>query len=513
MISRLRILGSFATALLLSGCGGDPEAEVGTVGQAVQDSRPVWERTMKVSVNESLVNQFADGLVGTRAWVETILADVTNRYSDPKFNGRIVFTLSELYVYPDEDSLEPATVNHPNTMLGLIFNSVGKGTYGGEECAKNAYITFDGSVYDQLPWGATGGIAHELGHAQGLGDIYRIGVLAQYNPFNHEAFDIPPTLMADHGINPVQWDALSVGIMNYLDGDVGWCRFSLSYFPSRSGARVVDSAGAPVSGASVKYYPVRWTCDAVWCNYVDTTPYVIGTTNAAGEFVWTQNPFIDGDQWTGGFFAGNSLVEVRKGNAVTYQYLPIWDPMLAYFAGASEFMQLFTISPSPIQLEAEHMVGDGDAPTNNMVMPFLRVRNVGTSPVNLDDIVVEYYTREPGLNVLSLAADIWYFYGGDHNHSNPVGDAHMGFSRLPPSASYADTKARLTFTGGHVLAPGQAALVKLGYHARDYRYNFAELDDWSYTTSNGTYNPAPRVVIRDAATGALLAGTPPPGAL
>ena len=491
----------------VAGCGADADGPVGTYSQKVTDSRPIWERTVKVAVNDSLVAQFSDGVTGATAWAQQILDEVTMRYSDPAFDGRIVFTMAELYVYPDDQATASATISHPNATVGLIFNSVGNGWYGGAECAQNAYITFTGSVGSQLTWDALGGIAHELGHAQGLGDIYRIGVLAGNNPFNGEPFDTPPSIMEAHWINPVQWDFFNVAIMNYLDGDIGSCRFSLDYFPPQSGVRVVDDTGAPVAGASVRFYPVQWTCDSASCNYVSTTPYLTGTTDSAGQYVWEYNPFIVDDPTYGrGFFTANTLVEVAMGGAVSYQYLPLWDPMMAFFDGQSEFMQEFSLTIPDLALSVEHRPGDGDGPDNNIVIPFLQVSNTGPDSVSLDELALEYYSNEPALDIASLQSELWYFYAGDRDYTNPIGDVAVSFSELSGSA---DVVASITFSGGHELAPGETLVLKWAYHASDWSYNFGETDDWSYTANNGTYNPAPNVVVRDVTSGNVIAGNPP----
>lgn len=137
---------------------------------------------------------------------------------------------------------------------------------------------------------------------------------------------------------------------------------------------------------------------------------------------------------------------------------------------------------------------------DNSIQSQIRIKNSGSTPVDLSNLVLEYYTYDPNANVNNLRCDIYYCSAGYVSAS---------FKKLPfvmGNSSYkADLVTEISLSG--TLGANQEMSLQYGTHSADWQYMFNETDDWSRVT--GSANTSSNIVIRNKVTGEILSGNMP----
>lgn len=140
---------------------------------------------------------------------------------------------------------------------------------------------------------------------------------------------------------------------------------------------------------------------------------------------------------------------------------------------------------------------------DNIIKPIIYVKNIGTQTVNLSDIIIEYYSYNPGLDTSLLTTDIYYCSKGTLSSSSSRLSGTYG-----NSTNKADMKTTLSFSSAS-LTTGENLQINIALHSSNWQYNFNEEDDWSHVTAAG--NNAQNIVIKNKLSGQVLFGIVPTG--
>lgn len=145
---------------------------------------------------------------------------------------------------------------------------------------------------------------------------------------------------------------------------------------------------------------------------------------------------------------------------------------------------------APAQLVATHRSSSGSGNVTEM-KPDIKIKNTGTSSVDLSKITIDYLFYENGISAGSLVGACYYV------SPSQCQDMSIDIASIPlqtNGAKSANFRARIAFASGS-LAVGQELSMQWGVHGQGWTHFFKESDDWSYTLNNGQYNPAPGIVV------------------
>ncbi|MEN9353581.1 MAG: hypothetical protein RL318_906, partial [Fibrobacterota bacterium] len=151
---------------------------------------------------------------------------------------------------------------------------------------------------------------------------------------------------------------------------------------------------------------------------------------------------------------------------------------------------LAAASLSSAQLVASHQSASGSNPTN-LIKPYLRLENQGNASIDLSKVTLDYLTYETALQPTALVADCWWYSLGS------CADVTAEFASVPlqeEGARQANLRVRIGFLKGSLDA-GQSLTLQWGLHEQGWQHQFNESDDWSFTSGNGQWNLAPRIVV------------------
>ncbi len=145
---------------------------------------------------------------------------------------------------------------------------------------------------------------------------------------------------------------------------------------------------------------------------------------------------------------------------------------------------------SQAQLVVSHLSATGGN-NINLIKPYLRVENQGTTTVDLSKSVLDYLIDEDGVAASALVAECWYSSVGACSEVT----AEMAAIPLQQDGvRKANIRVRLGFRSG-VLAPGQILTLQWGLHDQAWQHLFNETDDWSFTVGDGAWHIDARVAI------------------
>lgn len=139
---------------------------------------------------------------------------------------------------------------------------------------------------------------------------------------------------------------------------------------------------------------------------------------------------------------------------------------------------------APAQLVVSHMNASGTSNVNQ-IKPYIKLKNNGTAALDLKKVTLDYLFYETGVAAGQLVSNCDYVYPSScADFSVDVASIALQVS----GSKKANFRARLSFAGGN-LAVGQELTIQWGLHAQGWQHFFVETDDWSFTQSNGQYNP------------------------
>lgn len=145
---------------------------------------------------------------------------------------------------------------------------------------------------------------------------------------------------------------------------------------------------------------------------------------------------------------------------------------------------------APAQLVVAHRSSSGNGNVTEM-KPDIKIKNTGTASVDLSKISIDYLFYENGIAAGSLVPTCNYV------SPSQCTDMSIDIASIPlqtNGAKSANFRARIAFASGS-LAAGQELSMQWGIHGQGWNHFFKESDDWSYTSNNGQWNPAPGIVV------------------
>lgn len=151
---------------------------------------------------------------------------------------------------------------------------------------------------------------------------------------------------------------------------------------------------------------------------------------------------------------------------------------------------LLVAGVSSAQLVATHRSSSGSGNVTEM-KPDIKIKNTGSSSVDLSKITIDYLFYENGISAGSLVPACYYV------SPSQCPDMSIDIASIPlqtNGSKSANFRARIAFASGS-LAAGQELSMQWGIHGQGWTHFFNESDDWSYTSNNGQWNPAPGIVV------------------
>ncbi|MBI5866146.1 MAG: hypothetical protein HZB38_16880 [Planctomycetes bacterium] len=192
------------------------------------------------------------------------------------------------------------------------------------------------------------GLLHEMGHQLGLIDIYQLDTGPDQNQVSHTGYSAVADLM--HGCSPLIGENSANGMAHWQNTAHGYYGQYLYDMPAEVRLRVLDSAGQPLSGATVTVYQ---KCERPGLGVVLTDQSKAqGTTDSSGEWVIPNVPInaalvpttFAGDTLQPnpfGYLAvvgtnGLLLLRVEANQQVDYAWLDVLEVNNAYRAGQTQ---------------------------------------------------------------------------------------------------------------------------------------------------------------------------------
>jgi hypothetical protein len=163
----------------------------------------------------------------------------------------------------------------------------------------------------------------------------------------------------------------------------------------------------------------------------------------------------------------------------------------------------------PSNLKVQYYERSLSRSTPAWISPDILIKNMGTTPVLLSDLVVKYwYTIDNGAVSEQDACDFTTVTGGSANVIFN-GPTPAPFTTLSPARTNADTVYTFGFAGaaGNLAANGQVEL-QLRFARNDFK-NFTQTNDYSHIsgTTLGTFVDNPHITMYRAGT--LVWGSEP----
>lgn len=175
---------------------------------------------------------------------------------------------------------------------------------------------------------------------------------------------------------------------------------------------------------------------------------------------------------------GISYTDTNVNNGTTYQYVV----SATNTVGESLNSSMITAKPQAAgtgttgDLIAQYKAADSNA-TDNQIKPHLKIKNTGTSPINLSDVKLRYYFTKDGTQAMIAWID-WAQIGGS-NINVTFGSA---------TGTKTDTYAEISFTSGagSLAAGADTGDIQLRMAKNDWS-NFNESNDYSWDATQTSY--------------------------
>lgn len=162
----------------------------------------------------------------------------------------------------------------------------------------------------------------------------------------------------------------------------------------------------------------------------------------------------------------------------------------------------FIAMTASAQVAVKQMSGHAETDVISL-RPYVEIINEGNEPVELSELVIDYYVFEEKLSSADLT---WEYYDG-----NSAGNVYtLSFFDLDDvyevDGKKANIKCEISFTTPHSLNAGESLKMQYGIFKSGWNYTFSQSDDWSYSPS-ATYSYNEKIVVKNYSSGEVLYGT------
>jgi hypothetical protein len=302
-------------------------------------TKPVWLFPCVVGFTQNLADYFGGQNNIKDSIIKQFNASNTVFNAPDVFTGHVRYRADSFYIIPgavNDEAVAPPS----GFALRIIYDGLREGTLGANSYA-NRWVCHSRRVTD--PGGAFGEQGQNLlnwlfGLIRGSKPLDDLKVLPQNNSLNGQGFDPVPSIMS----NPSEagpWDAYNINVINhYKDTFQLGPDIKLSSFPPTMGVYVESNAGQPVNNAAISLYGV-----VVDAGNVNSSTFIFsGTTGTGGEYVFSDNPYLNSAQTM--YDYDNILISAIQGQDTAWAWIPFYDPGNAWFAKSDTvFRQTITM--------------------------------------------------------------------------------------------------------------------------------------------------------------------------
>ncbi|WNG43115.1 exoglucanase [Archangium minus] len=166
-------------------------------------------------------------------------------------------------------------------------------------------------------------------------------------------------------------------------------------------------------------------------------------------------------------------------------------------SAASNEVSATTQNVSAGALSVLYRDGDNNSPSNNQMRPHLRVKNGGTTSVNLTELKVRYYFSLEGSATLQAVCD-WAVQG--------CSNMSFQFAQLASPRPGATHYLEISFASGTLAAGQDTGDIQLRVNTSNWA-NFNEADDYSFKDGQTAYGENSRITVYR--NGTLAGGVEP----
>lgn len=347
---------SLLLCVVVMACSSGSDEEIGPEepeGGGEQTGRPEWSFEVKIMLDQPTFKSYGSSVEVVKNKLRQRFKEVKELYHGKKgttyFDAEIEFKpfFDESCVYDcsSQEVLDNAVAYRGSYPYLVVFD--GKvGDFSGERVhsdwtgwgievvciSDNNKGAPDGgaTTYDILsPYKTSEALAHELGHARGVPDIYAMEVKS--NPVNGQLFS-PVKCMMNICWGGDSWSEYSQLLINrnkaLVRGQEGFVPLEQPMYPKKMTLKVTKN-GHPVAYAGINIYREK-----MYENTMESTPFMRSALNNSGELELTPVTLFNGSG--GGIGYGVLLIEVVEGESRNYKMLPVYEVQIAYLKGQTD---------------------------------------------------------------------------------------------------------------------------------------------------------------------------------
>jgi cellulose 1,4-beta-cellobiosidase len=248
---------------------------------------------------------------------------------------------------------------------------------------------------------------------------------------------------------------------------------------SANSSAVSAIPGAPVLGAPTGLLATAASSSQInlsWTGVADATGYNLYRSTSPGVAITAANRV--------GTSTTTSFTDTGLLPSTTYYYKAT-ALKVSLESAASNEVSATTRAVNTGAFSVLYRDGDNNAPGNNQIKPHLRVKNGGTTPVNLTELKVRYYLSLESPGTLQISCD-WAVLGC----TNLSFQAVQLTSPRPGATHYVE----VGFLGGTVAAGQDTGDIQLRVNTLNWA-NFNEADDYSFKAGQTVYGENTQITV------------------
>jgi hypothetical protein len=296
--------------------------------KAVFDSLPGWKFKCKVMAEAKTIEDYGS-MITFKEKMDEAMVKASKKFQvfglNDSGNNQIHFYMSEISPFTGASTQYTTKqwVDDTSLDIMLVVNDNAASNDDSWGWRRAPYLTVGHDYNGLFGSQAVDALAHELGHARGMYDLY-LGEVpkAANNPISGEAYEAKRGMM-NSPYGETVWAELSKFIINESAGG-RVAKNYWDYFPEDFKIKVKQKNGSIAEGAKLNFYPVFSNSNAVRATDVIKYRAIIGTS---GTYTFPDNPYaIDGNIKNNVY---NYLVQIELNGEKQYRWMPLDEALLA----------------------------------------------------------------------------------------------------------------------------------------------------------------------------------------